>query len=133
LKLTCLRDTAALQSLVRDLSKSRDGVTAHEVSPSYTTTDEYRQICGIGGNRITVPLVQVELHSDLVSGTFEFGVCNNLPKGIDLLAGNDLFFSDDVDSCVITRSQSAAAERLAAEQQVSVTINDTDLGVVQFI
>jgi hypothetical protein len=132
LKLTCLRDTAALQSLVRDLSVARDGVTARGSSPSYTTTDEYRQICGIGGNRITVPLVQVELHSDLVSGTFEFGVCNNLPKGIDLLAGNDLFFDGNVDSCVVTRSQSAAAERLAAERQVSANDNnDSDLGVVR--
>jgi hypothetical protein len=132
LKLTCLRDTAALQSLVRDLSVARDGVTARGSSPSYTTTDEYRQISGIGGNRITVPLVQVELHSDLVSGTFEFGVCNNLPKGIDLLAGNDLFFDGNVDSCVVTRSQSAAAERLAAERQVSANDNsDSDLGVVR--
>ena len=115
LKLTCLRDTAALQSLLRDLSVARDGVTAQEISRSYTTTDEYRQICGIGGNPIKVPLVQVKLHSDPVSGTFEFGVCNNIPKGIDILADNDLFFSNDVDSCVVTRSRSAAAERLAAE------------------
>jgi transposase InsO family protein len=129
LKLTCLRDTAALQSLVRDLSKSRDGDKTHEVSPSYISTDEYRQICGIGGTRINVPLVQVDLRSDIVSGMFEFGVCNNLPPGIDLLAGNDLFFSDDVNTCVITRSQAAAAERLAAEQQVSVsdpTVTDSN-------
>jgi hypothetical protein len=130
LKLTCLRDIAALQSLVRDLSAFRDGVTAQEISPSYTTTDEYRQICGIGGNPITVPLVQVELHFDLVSGTFEFVMCNSLPKGIDILAGNDLFFNNDVDSCVVTRFQSATAERLAAKRQVSVNNdnNNTDFG-----
>jgi hypothetical protein len=57
---------------------------------SYIITHESRQICGIGGTRIAEPLVQVDIRSDQVSGLFEFGVCNNLPHGIDMLAGNDL-------------------------------------------
>ena len=54
--------------------------------PCYVVTDEYRQICGIGGMRINVPLVQAEIRSERVSGVFELGVCNNLPGGIDMLA-----------------------------------------------
>ena len=74
---------------------------------SYITTQESRQICGIGGTRISVPLVQVDIISDLVCGLFELGVCKNLPNGIDLLAGNDLFDSGNIDTCVVTRSQTA--------------------------
>jgi Integrase zinc binding domain len=54
-----------------------------------------------------VPLVQVDIISDLVCGLFELGVCKNLPNGIDLLAGNDLFDSGNIDTCVVTRSQTA--------------------------
>jgi hypothetical protein len=63
--------------------------------------------------------VQVDLRSDLISEMSEFGVCNNIRPGIDLLADNYLFFSDV--QCVVTRSQAVAAECLAAKQQVSVS------------
>ena len=115
LKLTCLRDTAALQSLVRDLSIDREGMSKSDISPHYIATNEYRQICGIGGTPINVPLVQVDLISDQISGMFELGLCNNLPRGIDMLAGNDLFNNCETDTCVVTRSQTAAAERLASD------------------
>ena len=85
---TCLRDTAALQSLIRDFNCVSNRESPKE--SSYIITHESRQICGIGGTRIAVPLVQVDIRSDQVSGLFEFGVCNNLPHGIDMLAGNDL-------------------------------------------
>lgn len=116
---TCLRDTAALQSLIRDFKSVSELESPKE--SSYIVTHESRQICGIGGTRIAVPLVQVDLRSDSVSGLFEFGVCNNLPHGVDLLAGNDLFNDGNTAVCVVTRSQTAA------EHSASVTQVDTSV------
>ena len=120
----CLRDTAALQSLIRDFS-SEDS----EIALPYTDTNEYRQICGIGGSPITVPLVQMELHSKPVSGLFHLGVCSALPRGVDLLAGNDLFSDHETDVCVVTRSQTRD-ERLIASSVVPMDTSVPSLAEV---
>ena len=103
----CLRDTAALQSLIRNC----DQVTNTD-DISYINTGETRQICGIGG-------VQVNIRSEPISGSFELGVCKNLPAGIDVLAGNDLFPCDDPDICVVTRSQTAASRSVVKHDIVA--------------
>src|SRR5664279_2095115 len=113
--LTCLRDTAALQSLIRDID-------VDETTISFVDTREFRQICGIGGTRISVPLVQIDLRAESVSGSFDLGVCNNLPSGVDLLAGNDLFVIDDVNTCVVTRSQTAAQRQAESAGAVDNTV-----------
>ena len=103
-QIMCLRDTAALQSLIRDFHSSTESI---ESSQPYVVTHDVRHICSIGGVRITVPLVQVDVRSEQLSGSFELGVCNNLPAGIDLLAGNDLFTHQE-EVYVVTRSQTAS-------------------------
>ena len=65
-----------------------------------------RLICGVTGDVISVPLVEVILNSTLGSGTFLCGLVFTLPEGIALTIGNDLHCSDaiaDVD-VVTTRS-----------------------------
>jgi hypothetical protein len=103
-QIMCLRDTAALQSLIRGFHPSTDSI---ESAQPYIVTHDIRQICGIAGVRISVPLVQVEVRSEQLSGSFELGLCNNLPAGIDLLAGNDLFTHKE-EVYVVTRSQTAS-------------------------
>jgi len=72
---TCLCDTAVglLQPLIRDFNcvSNLDSPT-ESCFISYIVTYESRQICSIG-----VPVVQVDIRSDLVSSLFEYGVCNN--------------------------------------------------------
>jgi hypothetical protein len=51
----------------------------------------YVILTGIGTGCPSVPLKQVELKSDLVTGSVSVGIVPHLPiKGIDLLLGNDL-------------------------------------------
>jgi RNase H-like domain found in reverse transcriptase/Reverse transcriptase (RNA-dependent DNA polymerase)/Integrase zinc binding domain/Integrase core domain/SCAN domain len=122
---TCLRDTAALQSLIRDFN-----MVSNFESPkksSYIITHESRQICGIGGTRIAVPLVQVDIRSEQVTGLFDFGVCNNLPHGIDILAGNDLFNDGNTDVYVITRSQTATERSASVIPHTVLPQIDTDV------
>ena len=132
-KVTCLRDTAALQSLIRDFhSNTENSVDV----PHYVETHEYRQICGIGGLCISVPLVQVDLRAESVTGRFELGVCNNLPRGIDVLAGNDLF-PHEADVCVVTRSQTIASRLVSnatastddsMSSEIITSIDDINVG-----
>ena len=114
----CLRDTAALQSLIRDFHSNTEN---EESLPPYLVTHDIRQICGIGGLRIAVPLVQVEMRSEKLTGSYELGVCNTLPEGVDLLAGNDLFSIQEV--CVITRSQTA----LQRTVEDNIRVDDFDV------
>jgi hypothetical protein len=118
-QIMCLRDTAALQSLIRDFHSSTESI---ESLQPYVVTHDVRQICGIGGVRITVPLVQVDVRSEQLSGSFELGVCNNLPAGIDLLAGNDLFaYQEEVYA--VTRSQTASQR---ACDELTTLVEDVD-------
>ena len=100
-----LRDTGALQSLVSQQSVS---------DCDYESTGEFRLICGVTGETVSVPLVRVTLQSSLCSGSFLCGLATSLPSGIDMLIGNDLCPSvPAVDVAVVTRSQTAALRREA--------------------
>src|ERR1043165_2030263 len=94
-----LRDSGALQSIV-----SRDGLHAHE----YIVTGEDRLIQGIVGEAVKVPLVEISLESEMVTGNFLCGLVDKVPNGINLLIGNDLVRNEPVDIGVVTRAQSKA-------------------------
>jgi hypothetical protein len=79
-----LRDTCALQSLLHSSS----------VSPNfYELTGEKQAIKGVGGQSFQVPVVDIQLKSDLLSNTLLVGLIDALPEGVDFLAGNDLYFA----------------------------------------
>src|ERR1043165_9420846 len=90
-----LRDSGALQSVV-----SKDGLQACE----YVLTGEDRLIQGSVGEAVKVPLVEISVESELVSGNFLCGLVDKLPNGINLLVGNDLVPNKTFDIAVVTRS-----------------------------
>jgi len=71
-----LRDTGALQSLVSSEVLHND---------DFVHTGETRLICGVTGEVVSVPLVQVTLDSSLCSGTYQCGLVATLPTGIAFL------------------------------------------------
>ncbi|XP_006813839.1 uncharacterized protein LOC100372062 [Saccoglossus kowalevskii] len=76
-----LRDTGAAQSLMLAGVLSLDNVN----------TDASVLVQGIGGGYESVPLYNVELRSDLVTGDVTVGVVKSLPiEGVTFLLGNDL-------------------------------------------
>ena len=78
---------------------------------------EFRLICGVTGETVSVPLVRATLQSSLCSGSFLCGQATSLPTGIDMLLGNDLFpGAPAVDAAVVTRSQTAALRKGAGLQ-----------------
>lgn len=77
-----LRDTGATQSLM-----------ASHVLPlsKQTTADASVLIQGVGMDVLRVPLHQIHLQSDLISGPVVVGVRPNLPvKRVSLILSNDL-------------------------------------------
>lgn len=77
-----LRDTGATQSLM-----------ASHVLPlsKQTTADASVLIQGVGMDVLRVPLHQIHLQSDLISGPVVVGVRPSLPvKGVSLILSNDL-------------------------------------------
>src|SRR6218665_1774825 len=56
----------------------------------YLDTLELRLIQGILGQPTDVPLVEVRIESDKLSGIILCGLVDNLPHGIDFLIGNGL-------------------------------------------
>ena len=77
-----LRDTGCSQSLM-----------LQNILPDVTITDSTEQVLikGIEGNYISLPLVQVYLKSDLISGYVKVGLTPSLPMpGITFLLGNDI-------------------------------------------
>jgi len=100
-----LRDTGAMQSLLRDSQGVRD----------YSNTGETCLLKDITGDTISVPLVQVHLHTDFLDESVLCGLVNELPEGIDLLIGNDIWLKahplpdEVVEQAVMTR---AAARRV---------------------
>ena len=125
-----LRDTGATQSLM-----------ASHVLPLFeqTSVDASVLIQGVGMDVLRMPLHQIHLQSDLISGPVVVGVRPNLPvKGVSLILGNDLAGgkvqphlqvvsdteqvlcsasavdgpSDTFPACVVTR---AAARRTSAQ------------------
>jgi transposase InsO family protein len=119
-RITLLRDTGALQSLLNHLALSDN---------DYLSTGETRIIRGVSGQELAIPLVEVNLSSDYCNGTFLCGLANNLPTGIDGLLGNDLCpgpsVSDSsvIDNCVVTRAQSAASKATATQLQSTVELS----------
>ena len=79
-------------------------------------TGETLLICGVTGEVVSVPLVQVTLNSSLCSGTYLCGLVATLPTGIALLVGNDLCNEPGVAQVnVVTSSMAAAMATKATE------------------
>jgi len=101
-----LRDTGAMQSLLKDTHNRND----------YITTDETRQLKGITTDTMTVPLVQVHLRTDFIDETVLCGLVDELPDGIDFLIGNDIWLKahplpyEVIEQAVVTRSQARKAQ-----------------------
>lgn len=100
-EINVLRDSGALQSLLLKSSVPDD---------SLTHTGETRLIQGVGGQVTEVPLVSINLESDLFSGSILCGLISVLPPGVDFLLANDIWFNihqisdDQYFDYVITRS-----------------------------
>ncbi|XP_062916237.1 uncharacterized protein LOC134352747 [Mobula hypostoma] len=103
------RDTGACQSLI--LKSVLD-------FSSETQTGEVRVIKGIGKGTEAVPLHQIHLKSDLVSGPVTIGVRPELPmKDVEVLLGND-FAGGNVFSAVKLTSQPGSIEAPPMDSQV---------------
>lgn len=131
---TILRDTGGATSLI-----TRSCLAFNQNSDTGKTIS----IAGIGKGCEKLPLHKVILESDLVSGTVELGVRDELPAGISILLGNDLagskvfsadklpLSSQNADSpvnpvepcCVTTRAQ---AGKLLAEESEIPSLNSDD-------
>ena len=113
-----LRDTAALQSLLRSSAVPEDALIH---------TGDVRWIRGISGEIIDVPLVQVHLKCDLFDSLVEVCLISSLPDGVDFLLGNDLCSQfTPVDECVVTRSMTRNAQQLSND-----VTSEPDDGAVQ--
>ncbi|XP_072125703.1 uncharacterized protein [Mobula birostris] len=103
------RDTGACQSLI--LRSVLD-------FSSETETGEVRVIKGIGKGTEAVPLHQIHLKSDLVSGLVMIGVRPELPmRDVEVLLGNDLA-GGNVFSAVKLTGQPARIEAPPMDSQV---------------
>ncbi|XP_062910876.1 uncharacterized protein LOC134349854 [Mobula hypostoma] len=103
------RDSGACQSLI--LKSVLD-------FSSETQTGEVRVIKGIGKGTEAVPLHQIHLKSDLVSGSVTIGVRSELPMDdVEVLLGNDLA-GRNVYSAVKLTSQPASIEAPPMDSQV---------------
>jgi len=113
-----LRDTAALQSLLRSSAVPEDALIH---------TGDVRWIRGISGKIIDVPLVQVHLKCDLFDSLVDVCLISSLPDGVDFLLGNDLCSQfTPVDECVVTRSMTHNAQQLSSD-----VTSEPDDGAVQ--
>ena len=113
-----LRDTGALQSLVcsRVLSDQ-----------DYLPIDECRLIRGVTGDVVSVPLVEITLHSSYCDGTYLCGLVSTLPTGVAILLSNDLCPDPPtLDVNVVTRSQTAALRKQAEVASNATTASVAD-------
>ena len=128
----CLRDTAALQSLLLESAVP---------SSAYRNTGEFRLLRGVSNTTIEVPLVELHLKTEFLYQTVLVGLIKSLPEGVEFLSGNDLWFLGNSQptvveyDTVITRSHSAALksreiiETQAVEQsQGNVELDQVDRG-----
>src|SRR6218665_1396051 len=99
-----LRDSGTLQSLV-----SKKCLDAGD----YLDTLEYRLIQEILGQPTEVPLVEVRIESDKLSGKILCGLVENLPHGIDFLIGNDLQEELPLHVSLVTRARTYTTDRNA--------------------
>ena len=112
-EIRCLRDTAALQSLIRESSVP---------SSCYVHTGEVRLLRGVSGVPISVPLVELHLKTDFIDETVLCGLIQQLPEGVDFLLGNDIWFQanpmpDEVTvDMVVTRARTAEQKLRAVRE-----------------
>ena len=66
---------------------------------------------------MNVPLVEIQLESEWVSGTVLCGLVDKLPKGIHMLIGNDLIQNEPIDVAVVTRAQSKVGDDNAVKRR----------------
>lgn len=92
-----LRDTAALQSLIRRSSLPQSAY--HELT-------EVRLIKGIGDQELEVSMIEFDVELREFSGRVKAGTVDSLPSGVDFLLANDIYckFSEVSDVSVVTRS-----------------------------
>ena len=76
-----LRDTGAMQSLLKNTHNSND----------FITTNKTTLLKGITTQTQRVPLVQVHLRTNFINETVLCDLVNELPNGIDFLIGNDIW------------------------------------------
>ena len=115
-KITILRDTAALQSLLSKSCLPPD---------NFVHADEVCWIRGISGNIMEIPVVEVWLQSDLCDHLVRVGLVDTLPDGVDFLLGNDLWYKFKGDTCdldlsdclPVTRSMTRASNVLQPNMQ----------------
>ena len=99
-------DTGAMQSLIKGTPGSTD----------FTDTGETRLLKGITNDTISVPLVEVHLHTNFINEKVLCGLVSELPDGIDFLIGNDIWLkghplSDEIiQQTVVTRSATLNAQ-----------------------
>ena len=125
-RVVLLRDTGAAQSLV--LKNALNGI-------NWKPTGEHVICIGLGGQRISVPLVRVHLRSQLFKGWCRLGIVDSLPvESAQVLLGNDVIHgctpsapvlcnqvvfpanysfpdSELFPSCAVTRSQAKEVSR----------------------
>jgi len=99
-----LRDSGALQSLV-----SKECPNAGD----YVDTLEHRLIRGILEQPTEIPLVEVSVESDKLSGKILCGLIENLPRGVDFLIGNDLQEEMPLHVSLVTRTRTFNTDRNA--------------------
>ena len=113
-----LRDTGAMQSLLKDSQDARD----------YINTGETCLLKGITGKTISVPLIEVHLQTDFLDESVLCGLVNELPEDIDFLIANDIWLKSHplpdkvVEQAVVTR---AAARKLNDTPSESQDIGHT--------
>jgi len=99
-----LRDSGALQSLV-----SKECLNAGD----YVDRLLHRLIQKILGQLTEIPLVEVSVESDKLSGKILCGLIENLPHGVDFLIGNDLQEEMPLHVSLVTRARTYNTDRNA--------------------
>ena len=127
-----LRDSGALQSLV-----SKECLDAGD----YIDTLEYRLFQGILGQRTEIPLREISIESDKLSGKIFSGLVDTLPHGVDFIIGNDLQEELPLHVSLVTRARTYTRDRNAvvapnsdsndSNRNVHLhTMTNADVGVV---
>src|SRR6218665_3887272 len=114
-----LRGSEALQSLV-----SKECIK----SGGYIDTLEHRLIQGILGQPTEIPLVEVSVESDKLSGKILCGLIENSRHGVDFLIGNDLQEEILLHVSLLTRARTYNTDKNAVETP-NTHINDSNIPV----
>ena len=125
-RIQTLRDTGAMQSLLKDTSDGTD----------CTVTGETRLLKGITTETVSVPLVEVHLRTDFIDEKVLCGLVKELPDGIDFLIGNDIWLKahpmpdEVIEQAVITRSAARNVQKSLDNDQNAIQgqqTSDNDL------